>query len=145
MKLLFPLDGSEATYQALERGLQVFASVPKVSATFLVVMSKGLRDMPKEAREHLEFDDEDELFIRDDEAKAVVQRATEIAKRLKFKDAKGVVLTGKVKESIIAEAAKHDVLVMHALDRDERAEKRRGSALEEIARSAGCSVFLVRV
>src|SRR5687767_14947856 len=94
MKALFPLDGSDATYRALERGLQIIGADPKATVTLLVVMSKGLQEMPKEAREHLEFDDEDELFIRDDEAKAVIQKAQDIAKRLKIKDCKGHVLTG---------------------------------------------------
>lgn len=145
MRLLFPLDGSEPTYRALEKGLQLIANDPKSTATLLVVMSRAFRDMPKEAREHLEFDDEDELFIRDDEANAVIQKGQEIAKKLKIQDCKGMILIGKPKETILSESKKHDVLVMHGLAKDEKAEKSRGSALEEIARNAPCSVLLVRV
>ena len=144
MKALFPLDGSEATFEALERALAFLVPTQDHQATFLVVMSKALRDMPADAREHLEFDDEDELFLRDDEAKAVIKRATELAKKAKFANVKGQILVGKVKETIIQESAKHDLLVMHALAADEAAEKRRGSATEEIARHAACSVLLVR-
>lgn len=143
-KALFPLDGSDATYEAVERGLKLLGAAKDHQATFLVVVSKAFRDMPADAREHLEFDDEDELFVRDDEAKAVIAKATEIAKRAKFANVKGQVVVGKVKEAIIKESAKHDLLVMHALQEDEAAEKRRGSATEEIARRAGCSVLLVR-
>ena len=144
MKALFPLDGSDETYAALERALKMLTPGKDHQATFLVVISKGLRDMPADAREHLEFDDEDELFVRDDEAKAVIARATQIAKQAKFLNVKGQTAVGKVKETIIKESAQHDLLVMHSLQRDEAAEKRRGSATEEIARQAACSVLLVR-
>jgi nucleotide-binding universal stress UspA family protein len=144
MRLLFPLDGSAVTYAAVERTLAMFAAHPKASATFLVVISKALRDMPKEAREHLEYDDEDELFIRDDEAKAVLDKAAALAKKVKFPKSTGIVLAGKVKELILAESAKHDVLVMHHLEKDRRVEERRGSATEELARNAKCGVLLMR-
>lgn len=144
VKALFPLDGSETTYRTVEKGLQLLRGDPSSSATFLVVLAKNVRDMPPEAREHLEFDDEDELFIRDDEAKAVLNRAIEIAKKARFTNAKGIAIAGKVRDVILAEAKRHDLLVMHGLRRSEREDKKHGNMTEELARQAGCSVLLVR-
>lgn len=144
VKALFPLDGSDATYAAVEKALKILGGNREASATFLVVLSKNVRDMPAEAREHLEFDDEDELFIREDEARTVLNRAIEIAKRVKFASAKGIAVAGKVREVVLAEARKHDLLVMHGLRRSERDDKRHGNMTEELARAAGCHVLLVR-
>lgn len=144
MKVLAPLDGSDATYRALERGLSVLGPHPGLHLTLLVVMDKSVQDMPAEAREHLEFDDEDEIFVREDEARAVIQKAQSIASKHRVNQVRGQVVSGTVKETILAHAAKHDVLLMHALDGNPKAAKRRGAATEDLARAAGCSVLLVR-
>ena len=143
LRLLFPLDGSDPTYQAVEGALRKAASLKDPEATFLVVMSKKLRDMPADAREHLEFDDEDELFIRDDEAKAVLQKAEAIAKKVKFPKASSKTVVGGVYDAILSEAKKHDVIVMHRMARDEFREHASGSILEKICRNAPCDVWLV--
>lgn len=144
MRVLFPIDGSESTYKAVEQGLRIIGTSKGASATFLVVLSKALREMPPEAREYLEFDDEDEVFIRDDEAKAVLDRAAQIANQQKFSKFKTLALEGRPKETIVRESAKHDLLVMHAMRRSEREDRRHGNAIEEIARRAACDVLLVR-
>lgn len=144
VKALFPLDGSDVTFATVEKALRLLAGHKDAAATFLVVISKNLRDMPPEAREHLEYDDEDELFIRDDEAKAVLEKALAIAKKVKFANARGVALAGQVRNVVLSEAKKHDLLVMHALRRSEREDKQHGNMTEEIARASPCSVLLVR-
>lgn len=144
IRALFPLDGSEPTYRAVERGLQRLATVKDAQATFLVVLSKNLRDMPEEAVEHLKYDDEDEVFIRDDEAKAVLDKAAAIAKKFKLGKVTQKTLEGHVYDSILGETRQHDLLVMHALARDEVREKRRGGVLEKLCRNAACDVWLVR-
>lgn len=142
-RALFPLDGSAPTYEAVEGGLKRLADAKDAKATFLVVVSKQLRDMPEDAAEYLKYDDEDEVFIRDDEAQAVIDKALELAKKHKFKNASGKIVAGKVFDAILSEARQHDVLVMHRLDRAEFKEKIRGGILEKIARAAPCDVWLV--
>lgn len=144
MRALFLLDSSDSTYKAAEQGLRILGGTKDASATFLVVISKALCEMPAEAREYLEFNDEDEIFIRDDEAKAVLGRAAEIAKRRKFSKFQSLALVGKPMETIVRESAKHNLLVMHGLRRSEREDKRHGNVVEEIVRQAACDVLLVR-
>jgi nucleotide-binding universal stress UspA family protein len=141
-RALFPLDGSEPTYQAVEGGLKRMAGLKDARATFLVVVDEALRKMPKDAREYLEFDDEDELFIRDDEAKSVLAKAETLAKKHKCKSESRIV-SGRVFDAILAEAGKHDILVMHRLDREEHKEKARGGILEKLCRHAPCDVWLI--
>lgn len=143
VRALFPLDGSEATYRAVEGGLKRLADVKDAQATFLVVLDAKIQSMPQDAREYLEFDDEDEIFVRPDEAKAVLDKAAAIAKKLKFTKTTGKTVTGEVFKTVLAEAKAHDLLVMHRLDRDEVDEKRRGGVLERICRNAPCDVWLV--
>lgn len=144
VKVLFPVDGSEATYKAVDRALTILRPGKESSVTLLLVLSKGLREMPPEAREYLEFDDEDELFIRDDEAKAALRKAEEIAKARKVPNVRSVAREGKVKQVILDECGKHDLLVMHGLRRSEREDRRHGNMVEEIARQSGIDVLLIR-
>lgn len=144
VRALFPLDGSEPTFRAVERGLAMLARIKDAHATFLVVLNKNLRDMPADAAEYLTYDDEDEIFIRDDEAQAVLDKATAIAKKLKFTRTEAKTVTGKPYEAILSEAKKCEVLVMHRLDREEAEEKRRGGVLEKLCREAPCNVWLVQ-
>lgn len=145
VKILFPIDGSEATYKTVERALGILKPGKESTVSFLCVLSKGLRDMPEDAREYLEYDDEDELFLRDDEAKAAIKKAEDIAKRLKVA-AKTVPLVreGRVTDVILAEAKKNDLLVMHGLRRDEKEDRKHGNMTEMITRAAGVDVLLVR-
>lgn len=144
VKALFPLDGSDATYSAVEGGIKILKDHKDSQATFLVVVSKHLREMPEEAVEHLKYDDEDELIIRDDEAQAVLKRAVEIAKLQQFARVNGKVIAGKVYDAILEEAKSHSVLVMHRLSRDERKEKIRGGITEKLCRNVPCDVWLIQ-
>jgi nucleotide-binding universal stress UspA family protein len=143
VKILFPIDGSEATYRAVDRALGILKPGKESPITFLCVLSKGLRDMPEDAREYLEFDDEDELFIRDDEAKAAIKKAEEIAKKHKVPTVVPLVREGRVTDMILDEAKRHDLLVMHGLRRDEKEDRKHGNMTEMIARAAGLDVLLI--
>lgn len=143
VRALFPLDGSEPTYKAVERGLERLANMKDAQATFLVVASKHLREMPEDAAEYLKYDDEDEVIIRDDEAKAVLDKAGAIAKKHKFTKFEAKMLVGRVYETILSEAKRHDVIVVHRLDRNEFNERMRGGVLEKLCRNAPCDVWLV--
>lgn len=144
VKILFPLDGSEATYKTVDRALAILKPDKASTVTFLCVMSKGLRDMPEDAREYLEFDDDDEIFVREDEAKAVIKKAEEIAKKQNVA-AKLIPLVceGRVTDMILAEAKKNDLLIMHGLRRDEKEDRKHGNMTELIARAAGIDVLLI--
>ncbi len=143
LRALFPLDGSEPTYKAVEGALQRLAQMKDAEATFMVVMSKHLKEMPEDAAEYLKYDDEDEVFIREDEAKGVVEKAAAIAKKHKIAKTSTKMVVGKVYDAILHEAQNHDVLVMHRLSRNEFKEKMRGGVLEELCRNAPCDVWLV--
>lgn len=143
LKALAPLNGTDRTFRAVETAMGILTRIPGVEITFLVVISKPLRDMPADAREYLEYDDEDTLFIRDDEADAVLRKAEAIAKRLKVTSYRLHRAIGDVQQTILAEAAAHDVLVMHGLSPNPKAEKKRGSAAEAIVRASPCHVLLV--
>ncbi|HEX9815760.1 MAG TPA: universal stress protein [Candidatus Thermoplasmatota archaeon] len=144
VNILFPIDGSKETYTAVDRALGILKPGKESTVTFLCVMSKGLRDMPEDAREYLEYDDEDELFLRDDEAKAAIKKAEDIAKTQKIA-AKVVPLVreGRVNDMILEEAKKNDLLVMHGLRRDEKEDRKHGNMTEMIARAAGVDVLLI--
>ena len=143
VKILFPIDGSEATYRTVERALKVLKPGKESTVTFLCVMSKGLRDMPEDAREYLEFDEEDELFLREDEARAAIKKAEDIAKKQQINGTKPLVREGRVTDVILEEAKKHDLLVMHGLRRDEKEDRKHGNMTEMIARAAGVDVLLI--
>lgn len=143
LRVLFPIDGSEPTYQAVDGALGYLAGHPDAEATFLVVMSRKVKAMPEHAREHLTYDDEDEIFLRDDEVKAVFTKASGLAKNHRFAKVETRKVVGDVFEEILKAAHDHDVLVMHRLDPQERREKVRGSLTEKIARAAPCDVWLI--
>lgn len=143
-KILFPIDGSEATYDAVDRALKLLKPGKDSAVTFLCVLSKKLRDMPADAREYLEFDDEDELFLRPDEAKTALAKAEDIARKLKIPNVKSVILEGEVEDVIRGQCRTHDLLVMHGLRRDEKEDKAHDSLVEPLARKAGIDVLLTR-
>src|SRR5687767_6209119 len=95
-------------------------------ATFFVVLSKNVKNMPPDAREYLEEDEDDELFLTEEEGARVIEKAQAIAKRLKFAKTSGKIVEGVPSDAILMEARSHDVLVMHGLDSDEYEEKMRG-------------------
>lgn len=143
VRILFPIDGSEATYRTVDRALQLLKPQKESSVTFLCVLSKGLRDMPEDAREYLEFDDEDEIFVRDDEAQAVLRKAEEIAKRHKVPAVASITRQGRVMSAILEEAKKHELLVMHGLRRDEKEDRKHGNMTEMLVRASGVDVLLI--
>jgi nucleotide-binding universal stress UspA family protein len=144
LSILCPLDGSQETFEAVKRGLPMLAGKDGLNVTFLVVMDAKILGMPESAREHLEFDDEDEIFLREDEARAVLKKAEGLAAKVKGVKAKSVTVKGHVFDEIMAAARSHDVLLMHGLDATETHEKASGAMTERLARQAECAVLLVR-
>lgn len=141
VRVLVPVDGSEATLRAVGNGIKHIATPARV--TFLVVMDKKFLDMPKDAREHLEWDDEDEIFLREDEANAALDAAVAKAEGVKGLKVHREVVKGDPLEEILTAARDHDILIMHAMRRSERADKKQRSLTEALARQAECDVLLV--
>lgn len=141
VRVLVPVDGSDATLRAIENGLPRLASPARV--TLLVVRDQKFLDMPEDAREHLEWDDEDEIFLREDEANAALDKAAAKAEGRKGVKIHREVVTGDPLEEILKAAADHDVLVMHTMRRSERADKKERSLTEALARQAESDVLLV--
>jgi nucleotide-binding universal stress UspA family protein len=145
MRVLFPLDGSEVSYQALERGLAMLRGAPGLEVTLFNVMQEGFETAgdPQLVEETFEADEEDEIFPSEASSQRVLAKALAIAQKLGIAaKAKGEM--GKPHEEILREAAHHDLLVMHALGPGGLRGKLAGGGTEHLARHAPCSVLLVR-
>jgi nucleotide-binding universal stress UspA family protein len=145
MRALFPLDGSEASFQALDRGLALLKGLSHLEATVFNVMQEGFESAgdPAYVAETFEADEGDEVFPTEASSQRVLAKAIGIAKRhgLQVK-AKGEV--GKPVEEILREAAHHDLLVLHALGPSNLRDALKGSRSEHLARHAPCHVLLVQ-
>jgi nucleotide-binding universal stress UspA family protein len=112
--------------------------MPDAQATVLVVR-QDFDGAPEDVVRMFEADTEDEVFPTAASAREVFQemrrRIGAIAPKARYKVAKG-----NVRKEILAEAANHDLLVMHATSRG--GVLARGS--HRLARKAPCDVLLVR-
>jgi nucleotide-binding universal stress UspA family protein len=138
LRVLFPLDGSEPAYNAMEKALRMLPPSSTIRATVLVVM-QDFKGAPEDMVKIFEADTDDEVFPTKDSANQVFvemkRRVGKMGPKVKFK-----VATGNVKDEILTEAAEHDILVMHSTSRG--GSRARGS--HKLARKASCAVLLVR-
>lgn len=144
MRALFPLDGSEASYQALDRGLALLKGTPRLDVTVFNVMQEGFESAgdPELIEETFEADEQDEVFPSEASSQRVLAKAIELARKHGIAvKAKGEI--GRPVEEILKEAAFHDVLVMHALGPSSLRDAVKGSKSEHLVRHAPCSVLLV--
>ena len=145
MRALFPLDGSEASYAALDRGLALLKAVPGLQVTLLNVMQEGFERPadPEFVRETFDADEHDEVFPTRASSERALARGLEIARKHGVAArAKGEF--GRPHDEILKEAAHHDVLVMHALPQGGLLGTMKGGGTEKLARAAPCAVLLVR-
>jgi nucleotide-binding universal stress UspA family protein len=140
MRVLFPLDGSERSFESMEAALDLLQA-SQVKATLLVVL-QDFKGAPEEMVQEFEDDTEDEIFPTEESAVVVLRQATKRMRRkgleMKLKMGKGNI----VKE-IVAESGNHDLLVMHST----RSTKRfllRSSRTKQIIRGAKCNVLLMQ-
>lgn len=143
LKVLVPLDGSEASFRALTGALQILEGRGGLQLTLLNVVSQGMADAPDEIVEKYDEDEHDEVFPTVASAERMLERAEQICREHGV-EAHHEIVTGGVIESILAACEKHDVLVMHQLERRQLKETMRGSQTEKLARRAGINVLLVR-
>lgn len=140
MRALFPLDGSERGYAAMEAALDLLHPA-KVEATLLVVLS-DFKGAPPEVIQEFEEDTEDEIFPSEDSAVVVLRQCTQRLRRkgleLRLKVAKGNVV-----QEIAAESANHDLLVLHSSRATQRF-RLRSRRTKAIVRAAKCNVLLMQ-
>lgn len=142
LKVLVPLDGSQVTFQALERAIALLKGRPNLEITLLNVINQGFRDAPEDTVDLFDEDEDDEVFPTEEAGRRMLQKAMEICNQ-HGQEARTDVVHGKVVEAILDACPRHDLLVMHALERRQIKETMRGSKTEKIARQAGIPVLLV--
>ena len=140
MRVLFPLDGSERGFAAMEAALDLLKA-NQVKATLLVVL-QDFQGAPEEMIQEFEDDTEDEVFPTEASAVVVLKQASKRMRR------KGVEMTlkigkGDIASEVIAESANHDVLVMHSLRRSQRF-RLRSRRTKKIIRGAKCNTLLMQ-
>lgn len=140
MRVLFPLDGSERGYKAMEAALDLLKASP-VKATLLVVL-QDFDGAPEEMVKDFEEDTEDEVFPTEESAVVVLRQAT---KRLRRKGIEMTLKTGKgdIAREIIAESGNHDLLVMHSMAPTGRF-RLRSPRTKKVIRGAKCNVLLMQ-
>lgn len=143
LRALFPLDGSDRSFVAMERALILFKGTPGLEVTLFNVMQKGFETAPEETVAEFDSDEDDEVFPTEQSSLRMLSRAAELCKKHGVA-AREKVVKGRVSDEIIRETASHDVVVMHSLDRKGLGEVLRGSKTEYIARHAKCLVMLSR-
>lgn len=139
MKVLFPLDGSERAYRAMEAALELLKG-STVQATLLVVL-QDFTGAPEEMVKAFEDDTEDEIFPTQESAIVVLKQATKRMRR-KGLEMKLKIAQGDIVKQVIAESKGHDMLVMHS----KRAEgfQLRSSRTKKIIRGAQCNLLLMQ-
>lgn len=142
MRVLAPLDGSEQSDRALERGLRLLARVGKVQVTVLNVIHESFRELPEHLREAMELKPEMEVHTEFSEAKRTADRGVAIAKGLGL-EATPRIAQGKPVDEILKLSAEHDLLLVHSLGTSQTKEVLRGSKTERIVRHAKCDVLVV--
>lgn len=139
MKVLFPLDGSERAFKAMEKALEVLHG-SQVQATLLVVM-QDFTGAPEDIVRQFEDDTEDEVFPNEQSALVVLKQATKRMRR-KGLEMKLKMAQGNIVRNVIEESRGHDLLVMHS----KRAAgfQLRSSRTKQIIRGAQCNILLMQ-
>jgi nucleotide-binding universal stress UspA family protein len=140
MRVLFPLDGSERGYAAMEAALDLLQA-GSVQATLLVVLS-DFQGAPPEVVQEFEEDTEDEIFPTEDSAGVVLRQATQRVRR-KGLEMRLKVAKGNVVKEIASESANHDLLVLHSTRAAQRF-RLRSRRTKAIVRAAKCNVLLMQ-
>lgn len=140
MKVLFPLDGSERAFQAMEQALDVLRG-SQVQATLLVVM-QDFSGAPEEIVQTFEEDTEDEIFPNEESALVVLKQATKRMRR-KGLEMKLKMAQGNIVQQVIDESREHDLMVIHSTRATSR-WRLHSSRTKKILRGAACNVLLMQ-
>lgn len=139
MKVLFPLDGSERAFKAMEAALDLLRG-SQVQATLLVVM-QDFEGAPEDMIKEFEDDTEDEIFPTEASAIVVLKQATKRMRR-KGLEMKLKMAQGNIVKQVIAESKEHDLLVMHS--KRAKGFQLRSSRTKKIIRGAQCNLLLMQ-
>lgn len=142
MKVLAPLDGSEESMKAMERGLALLQGAD-LDVTLLCVVESDLAEASEDTIQVFDEDETDEVFPNESSARRMLDRARARAEAVGVPVATRIVV-GSPKQAILDAAADCDLLLMHSLHRSGLVAKlRSASSTESIARHVACSVMLV--
>lgn len=141
-KVLFPLDGSERSFQAMEKALVLLKGM-KMDATLFVVMQEGFEKAGDDRIEDFDADEGDEIFPNVASCERMLDEAEARCKALGLKHPGRKIGKGRVPQAIIDEAPNHDLMVLHDLDKKGLLEKLRLSNTEKVARQSRVNVLLV--
>lgn len=143
MNVLFPVDGSEASYRALRKGLQLLGGHPTLRAVALNVRPEGLQGAPEDAVRRFDGDEEEGGFPSEAASHRMLERAEAIANDVgvPLETKSGV---GRPLETILAEARDYDVVAIHALSKSSVLDFLKGSGSGKLVRHAPASVLVVR-
>lgn len=140
VRVLVPLDGSERSLDAMEKGLEKLRAA-KPHVTLLVVMQDGFETAGEDRIAAFEADADDEIFPTEASSHAAFREAqrrlTTLGVTAQTKTARG-----RVRTCIVDESAHHDILLMHGLPEKSILAKLRMSNTLWLARNARCSVLL---
>ncbi len=141
-RILFPLDGTDDSYDAIDAGLRALAPGPH-DVTLLAVRMDGVDGAPPDLVRIWEEDHDDRLLPTDHACLEVLEEGARrctphgVEPRLLERE-------GKVIDEIVSESQDHDVLVMHALGPSRLHDRLHFSQGGRLVRKAGCHVLLVR-
>ncbi len=142
MKALIPIDGSQQTYEAMDRALALLAGTPGLKVTLFNVTHEGFEDAPEHLVDEFEADEDDEIFPTESSSWSALTQAA-ARPSCKGLNVETKVVKGKVVSCILAECESHDVLVMHRLGKSNWKDRLTLSQTERLVRTAPCSVLLV--
>jgi nucleotide-binding universal stress UspA family protein len=140
VRVLVPLDGSERSFAAMERGLAPLRD-SRLEVTLFVVMHKGFEKAGQDRVEQFERDEHDEIFPTEASSLAALHDAQARLKKLGIRSSIKTV-RGRVRHEIFKESAHHDVVLMHRLGPSRLLPRLRMSSTLWLARHAKCAVLL---
>jgi nucleotide-binding universal stress UspA family protein len=143
LRVLFPLGGTDLSWRAFERGLELLKPMPGLLVTALNVHQPGFESAREDTVREFEAHEEEEIFPDEEASRRVLARAVEIGAKHGVR-VEGLSLEGAHYETILREAPKHDLLMMHELSASGFRDHLKGSRTEDLARHAKTSVLLVR-
>ncbi|HWG90033.1 MAG TPA: universal stress protein [Candidatus Thermoplasmatota archaeon] len=143
LRVLAPVDGSDITWRAFERGLLLLKGTPGLTVTAFNVRQAGFEGASEDSVESFDKNERDEIFPTAAASERCLREAQEIGKRVgvqvQVKSAEGTHY-----EAILSEAEHHDVLLMHHLSSSSLKDALKGSRGEDLARNVKASVLFVR-
>lgn len=141
LRVLIPLDGTEDSYRVID-GVAALMGADRVEVDLLVSRPDKFAGAPEDVLELLEEEVSHGIIattehLHDVEAEGM-RRCAAVGIEPKILER-----SHRPMQEILEESSKHDVLAMHALDRNRFLADLHGSQGGKIARRSNCSVLLI--